>query len=285
MSNPIDLIQYSDECHVIVVGGAARSGTTLMQAILCSDQDTNPLLSEAAPLQILVDAYRRTLTHVNAYPDMYFSSRDEVQNLYETYMRCFINKFASKYDVNYCIWKMPALTSELPILSDIIPNFHMICMIRDPRDIITSMMHVAEKKRSHNEDHPWTKFSIEDFSQLCLSYYDKLISEKLKSTYREKTWFVRYEDLANDPEEVISDIRNFTGLQLHEFSRSSEWSSIKFNLDVKTSPARDFLTPLYGGPIDNSKIGTWKQHLTHTDVSTIERICRPLMTRFGYFNE
>lgn len=274
-----------DECHVIVIGGAARSGTTLMQAILCSDEATNPVLSEAAPLKILVDAYRKTLTHVNAYPDMYFTSKDEVKYLFREHVQTFMAHFLRKYNCQYCVWKMPTLTPELPILASLIPNFQMICMVRDPRDIVTSMIQVADKKRTHDDKHPWVDFSVEDFARICLSYYERLLSMKLNEYFKGQISFIRYEDLVNNTEEILNEIRAFTGLRLADFDRDSRWSSVKINLDQETSPARDFITSLYGGPVNKSRIGSWRQRLNHSQASVVEEICQPIMDRFSYHND
>ena len=47
--------------NYVFIGGCARTGTTLMQSILCSDSATNPLIPEAQWLGRLLSMYKWSL--------------------------------------------------------------------------------------------------------------------------------------------------------------------------------------------------------------------------------
>jgi len=59
LSRPADV----EEPRFIFIGGSARTGTTLLQNILCADKTVNPLLPEAAPVRLLLKALQQISRH------------------------------------------------------------------------------------------------------------------------------------------------------------------------------------------------------------------------------
>ena len=51
----------------IFIGGSARSGTTLLQNILCTSKETNPLIPESAPFRFLAESYINIKRHAHKF--------------------------------------------------------------------------------------------------------------------------------------------------------------------------------------------------------------------------
>jgi 2-phosphoglycerate kinase len=81
MENNDELHRNYDECRrlasaknrlptIIFVGGAARSGTTLLQAILCSSPETNHLIPESVIFRTIVEAYMAVKRNAEKFPEI-----------------------------------------------------------------------------------------------------------------------------------------------------------------------------------------------------------------------
>jgi len=72
----------SGEILHLFVGGAPRTGTTLLQSILCADPRTNPLVSEAVIFRSLIESYERAVKNNALYPGMYFPDEERLRRFY-----------------------------------------------------------------------------------------------------------------------------------------------------------------------------------------------------------
>ena len=77
---------------VFLIGGINRSGTTLLQSILCSDSTTNPLIHEASYLRGIVDAYRLGQKKFDEHGKYYFTNEDEMLNFTARWVKEFMEQ-------------------------------------------------------------------------------------------------------------------------------------------------------------------------------------------------
>jgi hypothetical protein len=116
-------------------------------------------------------------------------------------------------------------------------HFHVICMIRDPRDVVVSR-HAIDQERY------WTP----------LHFWKKQIGHVRRLVGRRRFILVKYEDLVTRPDSVQDEImRRLTFLRKkRNFGRFHE---------VATPSAR--ATEALGGvrPITPRRIGNWRNHL------------------------
>ena len=68
---------------------------------------------------------------------------------------------------------------------------------------------------------------------------------------------VRYEDLVNSPGDVVAGIGGFLGIDLSSFDQSDGWRN---SLVSYTEALGEFVTPLYGRPIERVLIGARAGH-------------------------
>lgn len=145
------------------------------------------------------------------------------------------NRSFGKY--NTLLTKQPSelLTVKWPLYFD--PNLYVICLIRDPRDMVCSF---------HGEipDEYWCSLR---YLKLFNSIYQKL-------KHHPRVLFIKYEELVANPDSVQQIILDkFPFLQyIHPFSEYHEWASPSESSVKAMKKAR---------PIDSSTIGNWKKHL------------------------
>ena len=141
---------------VFFVGGVNRSGTTLLQSILCSDKTTNPLIHEASYLRNIVEAYVFGQQKFEEHNKYYFSSVDDMKDFTAEWAKSFLDKTRNRYpESEHLVLKHPPLTPRFPALFDLLssvgenPKFFII--IRDPRDVAASLVRVGERLRAKND--------------------------------------------------------------------------------------------------------------------------------------
>ncbi|PHV62810.1 sulfotransferase [Cyanobacterium aponinum] len=140
----------------IFIGGYARTGTTLMQAILCSDSSTFPFTKESIYLYSLVYSYIEGRQLWNLHVDDYFDSLEDYVNFNKNIIAEYIYHIKDRWGWDKeIIQKSPLMTTIFPELSYLMNGIEpakFIVMLRDPRDTIASMksIYIRLNKKNYN---------------------------------------------------------------------------------------------------------------------------------------
>ena len=145
------------------------------------------------------------------------------------------------------------------------PRARLVWLVRDPRDVA-----VSSRQSVFNPYHPYYTARLWNSQQvLGLSLEARLSPDNLLRVY--------YEDLITDPEETVSNICAFVGVDF-------EPAMLRFfeTPEAKTSSklARDWRNT--GGPILKENASRFRNHLSGRDIATIEREAAPTMKKLGY---
>ncbi|MEW5803128.1 MAG: sulfotransferase [bacterium] len=276
--------EYSDVLtypHFFIVG-TQRSGTTLLRLILNShssiavpeeaaffmplfnwkkilDPRPLPLPVRQNLLNYLINNYQfakwkldESLLQPILEND--FSYKQVVGFTYKT--------FAQKYGKSICGDKSPAFIRKLKILSEAYPNAKFIHIVRDGRDIYLSF-----KKKNHPAASSVPGSALEWNVKLSL------ISRGLEAQ-RDSVIEVRYEDLLQNPLQVIKRICTFLGItfeneMLEYWKRSSEF------IDQQHSD-------LIFKPIQASNTSRWKTLMSQTELAQYEFFAKKKLKEYGY---
>ncbi len=266
---------------VIFVGGAARTGTTLLQNVLCSSGVTNPVIAEAAPVRFLLESHRLTGNHTRVHTGAYFASKDSLDDYYRG---VFDSLFAHLRELHACrvlVLKEPELTKHFVELMRLIPQACFVVAVRDPRDVVTSMLDWGERSRREGRSHLFQQRDMAALAEFYLAFYRRFwmdFPRELLARLR----FVRYEDLVHDPQGMGRRLQRYTGVPLADYDPTREWRHVKLSLDQRTSPIRDALTEHYGKPVTEAKVGAWREALNDTEAAEVMQICRPIRVAFNY---
>ena len=269
------------------VGGINRSGTTLLQSILCSDSKTNPLIHEASYFRSIVEAYTTGIIKFNEHGKYYFDSIEEMRAFTAGWAKNFLEHTRKKYPASsHLVLKHPPLTPKFPAIFELLDtagvDVRFFIIIRDPRDVAASLVQVGERLRKQGD--PEGKTLPRDMNILA-NYYIQTYRPALtgsSSAYQQRVTIIKYEDLVSDPLKVIEGIRKASGLALDEINVHSSWSHDTLDYNELRTTQNAWLSDLWGKGISKEKVGYYKQILSSTEIMQLETACAAPLKTFGY---
>ena len=161
---------------------------------------------------------------------------------------------------------------ETPDFTQMMPNGKVIIIVRDPRSVLSSF-----KKFTYAPEPAYLGaiFNCFDCMKSILQFEKQLNPDQF-------TW-VRYEDIARNPQKITEKLWDFIGLSnTTNVHTESQWLDAYGNPWVANS---SFTSEKSTQPFDVDKaINRWKLNLEPFELQLTEGICGDLMSRFGYEN-
>lgn len=260
---------------LVFIGGYLRTGTTMLQTVLCSSPECNPMIGEAIFLRGIVETYWRCLEMFDLHAKYYFSDKEDLRQLCEKYVRDFVKKTARRYDdPKHLVLKHPQLTYCFPLLHELVREARFLVVVRDPRDIVASA--VTAQARGANEFEGETP---QDIACCVFDYYWACLTCQ-SDTFRRNTMYVKYEELVQSPEDVVETIQEFTGIDLSQFDPAM--GNVRTEVEFDNHKNRPLHSKRYGKGISPARVGRFADVLEQKVIADIERICRPLFEMFNY---
>jgi len=206
--------------NYIFIVGMPRSGSTLLENIL----SLNPEVTDMGEVNFLEESIKEA------------KDFDDVYDLYE---RKVIDQFQSSifytdkslFNYMYCA-----------LISNSFPQAKIINCIRNPLDNILSIYRANFLKQSFS-------FSVTDISSLYLHYFETMEEYKIK--YGENIYDYHYEDLIENPNNVIPRIINWLDWDWDEKYLSPHQNK----RNVYTASSAQIRKKFY-----SSSIGIWKEY-------------------------
>jgi hypothetical protein len=269
------------------VGGTQRSGTTLLQTLLCQDADVNPLIQEAKYLRHLVAAFRFGRSQFENETKDYFRDAGSYLEFNRKLVRTFLENTLALYPGRkHLVLREPHLTMLFPELGELLPRARFLCVLRDPRDVIASMIDVGRKLKSQGVtgDSMARLFigrDMEQMSKHVLSFYEPVFRAR-GGVLKGRVAFLRYEDLVREPESQLNVIREFTGLRLAGVDPRADPDTGKVDHAQGSSYQRAWKTDKDGKGVRDDSIGRYESLLDSREIAEIESHCGRLMSRFKY---
>lgn len=240
--------------RMIFIGGMPRSGTTLIQGMLCNDDKTIDSTKECTYLRFLVEAYQKGKYTWDGFTNQYFSNRNEFFSFNKQIIDSYFSQLSKVIDTNdkIIVQKHPGIVNIIPDLIELYPDSNFIVMKRDIRDAIASYL-----KIKRNEG-----YSAKYFVDMYIGEF-RTFNEWCKNVNTNNVLFVQYEDLLTETIETMQEIRNFTGLQLNFDPLDTKWKHKR--------GTEEYTTELDGKPIDSNNIGKYKDLLAQEEIELIEK--------------
>jgi hypothetical protein len=253
---------------LIFVGGAPRSGTSLVQKIL----DLHPEIyagPEFDHLPAIIHLYERMKEGVENGRQVFYYNDESIKEHFSFFIEKLLLQKKEKEGVKMLSEKTPANVLVFDKLKAFFPKAKFLFIVRDPRAIINSMKTVAERGRESG-------ISVSVGNDLL---QDLMIVHKyLKagdSFFRKNTndcYCLYYESLVREPENEIKRICSFLGVKFHprmlETDKKTDGSELieQGNETVKAWYTKD----MYDRPINESSVDNWKSRLEKKDVYFID---------------
>jgi hypothetical protein len=275
--------------RVLMVGGAMRSGTTVIHRALCTASNSNPYISESWFLHDIMNLYKWNLSRYEVRSADQFGSVNNFNELIRYNVQQYLTIVSARYqDPEVLVLKHPELTRHFPELAAMFPAMLFLAIIRDPRDVIASIREAADKHVRDGISSPVSRLeSIADLCSHYLSYYDRLLH--FAGRIGKRLRFVRYEDVMREPKQTIAAIGSFAGANydLEEAQTFSEEhaASSNFNkeLRLKDPLSGAFWSDLYTKDLSPERIGRFGERLTPEEVEQIQSLLAKVGARFNYW--
>lgn len=272
----------------IFVGGAQRSGTSLLASSLCAGEESNPYLGESSSLRRLLDAQSHMVQRFDDETKFHFGTRPVMQEFMSTTLRSFLGlTLASSAPATSLVLKEPHMTTHFPLIHQLLPEAKFVISIRDPRDTISSMMTVGKKLKEGGSSHLFATDNVKKMAELVGSFYRPtlLASQKMPMFASAVKW-VKYEQLVSEPEKTMDELRKFTGLKLEQYDVNDPRKRThpdKTKSREKSQTAKPWQSELMGQKsVSTKSVGSFEDKLSKKQIATIEQTLPGLIKRFGY---
>lgn len=275
--------------NVLLIGGAMRSGTTVIHRALCTAENSNPYISESWYLSDIMRLYRWNLMRYDVRHADQFGNVKNFRELIWLNIRQYLSLVSVKYnDPELLVIKHPELTYHFSELSRVFQNFKFIVIVRDPRDVIASIIKVAERHTENKIISPQTQLT--DIKQHCdhyISYYADVLNNLGK--FNNRLIFVKYENFMNEPDNELQRISQFSGAK-YDTRRAMEFlpeHAAAANFDKKSREedpfSGAFWSDSYTESITTDRIGKYKDVLNAAQIEEIQQRLQAIGSRFGYW--
>jgi hypothetical protein len=266
----------------IFIAGPDRSGTSLIFALLCSHPNismvrrTNmwryfhgrygDLSQPENSRRCLIDMVRyNRMRHLNPDPERIWQEFRQGEPTYGRLFTLFHQHHAER--TGKPRWGDKSLHTEHYIDRVIheYPHARCIHMTRDPRDRYASV------RKRHGNDIPRLGAST---ARWLLSM---MVAQRNRKKYPNNYMILRFEDLAENPEETMRRVCAFIG---EDFT--PETLDMQGAADFRDKGGNSSFKQLNPGEISTQPIGRFREVLAKTEVVFIQMFAGPLMKSFGY---
>jgi Sulfotransferase family len=257
--------------QLILIGGAQRSGTTLLQTLLANALGS-PNLPEAHILHDILAAYKRSKEFGNK-TRIFYPTDDSLLAFFRSFAERHVADIADGAKTGVLVLKDPNFVQTLDEAAAIFPQSIRIVCMRDPRDIAASFVQIGERQQARATPGKYAKRDIYFISKKIMASYDPLLDQSRQSN----AVLVRYENLARDPEATFRALGRDAGLDLSfERIEQADW------LDPEARHEASWVTELEGAKPSPASVGSFARVLRGDEIAMVQKHCKPIMRKFDY---
>jgi len=225
--------------------------TSLRSFTFTKDQWTKAFFAETRVKEIGTD-----------FDTLVQDSEKEVLN-FKDLIRLILGQYAMKAGKSRVGEKTPQHLTYVPEIMDWYPGAKVICIIRDGRDVVESLMRM-----------PWAPRNLRRHCQTWIAAC-KLI-RKYQNQYPHRIMLVRFEDLVEAPRETLSKIDKFIGLSFHRNQLDhTQTTGVMLKKD-------NAWMGRINKKLDSGRIGIWKKEFTPVQKNILNNTMGRYLKDFGY---
>lgn len=255
-----------DSSKIIFIGGAPRSGTTLVQRIVASHSSVfgGPEFDLIPSVMKLRNMFHAS---VDAGRTSVYLNHDDVDAIFRGFIESAFQKtMQANPGKQYLSEKTPANVEVFDEIAETFPQAKLIVVVRDPRAIVASMLEVGERFR--NEAHRPTDFTRN--ARRATRYINKLWNVAAQVIGKENVHVVFYEDVVLNPNVFIPDLANKLGLVFEERMVQIE-KQHTITAEFKHAEHLWYSKEKLQSAIDSLSLEKWKDQLTAYELFVIDK--------------
>jgi hypothetical protein len=266
---------------LVFVGGAPRSGTTLLRRVLGAHPEIY-----AGPEFDLLPALvgLRDLTQAKVREGRISAITDEatVDAAFAGAVRAMLAPRAAREGARLYAEKTPHNVTVFPQLLELFPDAKLILMLRDPRAVVASMKEVSRRHRAQGETpHP----SIRDVHASALEVARLLYRgfEALDAA-PDRVLAVHYEDLVTDPGGEAQRLCAFLGVPFApEMIRVEAAKHDHTEGEAAHTVTHWYTREEFERPVQADRLDVWRQALTAGEAGLVARLAprHARLARYG----
>ena len=241
--------------RLVLVGGAPRSGTTVLHGLLCTSPKVNDFLEEASYLGFLLRSWTRGAVNWDRHTFDFHDNKSSFSDRIRSYVISELDhiwRHVGRPEV--LALKDPTITPELPLIMQLLPEATIALSVRHPYAVVRSRQEVFERQTGRSFT---TANAAAVADEFALCYENQPTS----------TLFTRYEDFPN-----VSSVSEVLGLHLNEeLLWKPKGPAVRMD--------NPWWSPKYGARLDvSSRLPPLAKELREV----VDRRCGLLIDRFGY---
>lgn len=274
-TKPAQPLLASELCRLIFVGGSPRSGTTLVQRILDCHPEIygGPEFDFVSPIVDLFQGMRNSIR--SGRIDTFLDEKGLV-HAFRSLLVALLSPKLQAEGVGYLSEKTPSNVLAFAWLEECVPEAKKILVVRDPRDVVSSMLEVGQ--RQHQRQGRATGFvrdtvAAVDYMNECLKAGTALAETSANYLV------IYYEDVVSDPLAVANRMYHFIGV--HKLERL-DLEHEQFKTARNQESWIDWATPgTISGGVEKNRVGIAQERLERGDLDYIcaKTVRHPLLTR------
>lgn len=251
------------------VVGAQRTGTTVLHALICTDDATNDFIAESNYYTELLTPFMSGWAQFDSKTKEFFPERQRYIDYHGHLMRAVLHDiWVQLGQPKKLVLKDPILSLHMHILAQLVPETKFVISIRDPRDVVASRVVVHQKAK------PNVPVGERDITRFCGDFNSSYMAlVKMPGTFAGRALLVPYEGLARTGD--LSSVEQFVGVTCR---KDKVWKSEL--TDINTSKS-EWQTEQYGKPLNADSIGNYAKTLSEDQVRLVLAQCGPLMQQLG----
>ncbi len=258
----------------IFIGGAGRSGTTLLRVML----DSHPNICAPNEFKLLGDIAALYMKSVKTYQGPMAAwglDKADIQYVYRSTIMTLFNRAQQKSGKQRIAEKSPQNVHSFWRLHDLFPESPLIQVIRDGRDVCSSLIGMNVKNPETGEIMAYTTNAKD-----AADYWRQSVESgrwglrHIGQSYAQRYYEVRYEDLINNTEETLRKLLAFCGepwddrvLKYYETKRDFRGEASADQANKK---------------IYKDSIGRFKNNLTKEEMNVIIAQAGDLLKKLNY---
>jgi len=255
----------------IFIGGAGRSGKTLLRVML----DSHPNICCGPELKVftlIANLYQHFTGPYRPYLEAYGNNLEDLNGYFRTLILQLVQNFRRNSGKPRWAEKTPHNVLYMTTLGAIFPKSRFLNVIRDGRDVACDLVTMDWT------DAQGTPLDCTQNIASAARYWKSVVMESLEQTthpsLEDRALIVRYEDLVQDTERIMRIVLDFLGepwsdsvLRHHEFAHH-------FIDESSTDEVQ--------GPIFDADIGRWEREMSDEDKTHFRQEAGDLLKNLRY---